>query len=75
MAGTIIGETKRKAKKRPKDAQLAGIKKRERVSLFHGRKLFHPSNVARMQIVRFNSNGGSRTSITCQRNILFYSRG
>jgi len=75
MAGTIIGETKRKAKKRPKDTQLVGIKKRERVSPFRGRKLFHLSNVSRMQIVRFNSNGGSRTNITCQRNVPFYSRG
>ncbi len=36
------GRQKRKAKERPKDAQLVGPKKRERVNIFHDRKLFHP---------------------------------
>jgi hypothetical protein len=36
------GRQKRKAKERPKDAQLVGPKKRERVNIFHGKKLFHP---------------------------------
>jgi hypothetical protein len=48
MAGTIIGETKKKAKERPKNAQPIGSKffLKELVSLmagnYYGRKLFHP---------------------------------
>ncbi len=33
------------------------------------------SNVAQMQIVRSNSNGRSRTSITYQHNFFSYSKG
>jgi len=42
MARTITRETKKKAKERPKDEQLARTKKRERTSKSHGRKLSHP---------------------------------
>ncbi len=63
--------------KRPKDTQLVGTKKKERASPSRGRKLSHPqpSNVAYMQIMKFNSNGRSRTSITHQCNLPLYSRG
>jgi len=36
------GDKKREAKKRPKDTQLERPKKREKVSFYCGRKLFHP---------------------------------
>ncbi len=39
MVGTIIGETKGKAKERLKDAQPTGTKKRERTNPFHDKKL------------------------------------
>jgi hypothetical protein len=34
-----------------------------------------PSNVACMQIMRFNSIERSKIGITCKRNLFFYSRG
>jgi hypothetical protein len=42
MARTMTGETKRKVKERAKDKQPTRTKKMERVSPFHGRKVFHP---------------------------------
>jgi hypothetical protein len=42
MAETIIGETKREGKERPKDVQLARNKKKEKASPSCGRKLSHP---------------------------------
>jgi hypothetical protein len=42
MVGTITRKTKKKAKERPKNKQLVEIRKRERASPSHGRKLSHP---------------------------------
>jgi hypothetical protein len=43
MDGTITQKTKRKAKERPKDAELTRTKEgKELAPLSHGRKLFHP---------------------------------
>jgi hypothetical protein len=42
MVITIQGRQKGKPKERPKDAQLVEPKKRERINLSRGRKLFHP---------------------------------
>jgi len=38
------GHKKGEAKERPKYAQLEGPKKKEKTSLSHGRKLFHPQS-------------------------------
>jgi hypothetical protein len=75
MAGTIIWETKGKAKERPKDTQLARTQKRGKrklVSFMVGNYLTHgPSNVACMQIMKSNSMGGlEQTSPT---NTIFLS--
>jgi hypothetical protein len=51
-------------------------KGKELVSLMVGSYLTHnPSNVAFMQIVKSNSNGRFRTSVTCQHNFFLYSKG
>jgi len=67
---------KRKAKERPKDTQRTGTKEgKELVPLVVGSYFTHnPFNVAYMQIMRSNSNRRSRTNISCQRNLPFYSR-
>jgi len=77
MAGTITRKTKGKAKERPKDAQPTGTKEGgELVPFLVGRYLIHrSSNVIHMQALRFNSIWRSRTSISCQRNLPFYSKG
>jgi hypothetical protein len=50
-------------------------KGRKLVPLMVRNYLIHdPSNVTYMQILRFNINGRSRTSITRQHNLLLYSR-
>jgi len=66
------GKQKGKAKERPKDDQLAKTKqKKELVPFMVGSYLTHgPYNVTCMQIVKFNSNGRSRTCITRQDNLL-----
>jgi hypothetical protein len=59
MVGTIIGETKAKAKERPNDAQLTRTKNKGQalIPLVLENYLTHnPSNVTYMQIVRSNSN-------------------
>jgi len=67
MVGTITRETKGKAK-RSIDIEL--------VPLMVGSCLIHgPSNVACMQIMRFNTNRRSRTCITCQCNLPLYGKG
>jgi hypothetical protein len=72
MVKPSLGRQKGKVKKRPKDEQFARTKKgRELDPLVVGSYLTHgPSNVTSMQIVRFHSNGRSRTSITRQRDFL-----
>jgi hypothetical protein len=67
------GRQKGKAKERSKDIDTKNQKKaRKLIPLMVQSYLTHgPSNVANMQIVRFNSNGRSRTSITYQHNIFF----
>jgi hypothetical protein len=79
MAGTIIGKTKKGQPKKGQKTHSQGTQKkkgRELVPLMVGSYLTHcPSNVACMQIVRFNSNRRPRTSIICQCNFRFYSRG
>ncbi len=77
MAKAIIRKQKEKAKERQKNTQPTRSKKK-------GKKLVPPivgsyfTNdpfiVTSMQIVRFNSNGRSRISITRQRNLPFYNR-
>jgi hypothetical protein len=69
-------EDKRKAKERLKDAQPVGTKEgRELVLLVVGGYFTHnPFNVADMQIVRFNNNRRSKTSISHQCNLPLYSR-
>jgi hypothetical protein len=42
MARTILGNKKGEAKERPKDAEFERPKKKERISLFCGKKLSHP---------------------------------
>jgi hypothetical protein len=51
-------------------------KDRELIPLVGGSFLTHGlSNVTYMQIVRSNSNGKPKTSITYQRNLPFYDKG
>jgi len=66
-----IREGQKKAKKTRMN------QRRERASPSRGRKLstHSPSNVACMQIMTPNSNKRFRTSISCQRNLPFYSKG
>jgi hypothetical protein len=75
MAKTITKETKREAKERLKDTQLARTKKgRKLVPFMVGSYFTHNLfNVANMQIMGSNSNGRSRINITCQHNLPFYS--
>jgi hypothetical protein len=65
------GKQKGKAKERPKDDQLAKTKQRkELIHFVVGSYFTHgPYNVTCMQIVKFNSNGRSRTCITRQNNL------
>jgi hypothetical protein len=68
------GRQKGKAKERPKDAQLAGTKKRR--NLVVGTYLTHsPSHVACMQIMKSNNNERFRIHITGQNNFPFYRKG
>jgi hypothetical protein len=64
-------EDKRKVKKRLKDAQPTRTKEgRELVPLVIGSYFTHnPSNVANKQIMKFNSNKRSKTSISHQCNL------
>jgi hypothetical protein len=80
MAKTIIGETKkegqRKAKRRKTCKNQKKRKGRKLVFLMVGSYFTHyPSNVACMQIVKSNSNGRFKTSITLQHNLPLYNRG
>jgi hypothetical protein len=86
MVRTITGEIKkegqRKAKRRTthkiqKKLKKRKIKKRRKlVPLMVGSYLSHgPFNVACMQIMRSNSNGGSKINITRQCNLFLYSKG
>jgi hypothetical protein len=50
-------------------------KRRELVPLMVGSYLTHnPPNVTCMQIMKSNNNERSKTSITCQHNLPFYSK-
>jgi hypothetical protein len=75
MAGTIIGETKREGQR--KDTQPVGTKKGRKLVLLMVRTYLthNPLNVTCMQIMRFNYNGRSRTSIIYQLNLPLYSKG
>jgi hypothetical protein len=77
MVETITWEIKKEGQKRPKDTQLARTKKGKKlVSLVVGTYFTHgSSNVTYMQIMRFNSNGRFRTSITRQRNLPLHNKG
>jgi hypothetical protein len=73
MVETIVGETKRQAKERPKDEQPTWTKKKKKklVPFVVGSYFTHGlSNVICMQIVRSNDNGKFKTCITCQLNFL-----
>jgi hypothetical protein len=37
-----MGDKKGEAKERPKDTPAKGLKKKEKTSFSHGKKLFHP---------------------------------
>ncbi len=72
MVRTITRETKREGQK----TQNLHEPKTNLDPLMIGSYFTHnPSNVIYMQIVRFNSNGRSKTNITRQHNLLFYNRG
>jgi RNA recognition motif-containing protein len=74
MAGTITKETKKEGQRmhNPQEPK----KRRKQVPLMVGNYFTHsPSNVTCMQIVRYNSNERSRTSITRQHNFPLYSKG
>jgi hypothetical protein len=76
MVRIITGTTKRKVKRRPKDAQLARTKQGKEliISIVVGSYLTHnSSNVACRQIVRSNSTKRSRISISRQCNLYLYS--
>jgi len=68
MTQTITRKTKRKAKKRSKDAKPIGTKEGGKLKPFVvGSYLTHNlSNVTSMQIMKFNSNRRYRTNISCQ---------
>ncbi len=77
MVRTIPWETKRgRPKKGQKMYNPKGPKKGTKlVSLVVKSYLTHgPSYVTNMQIMKSNSSGKSRTSITNQCNLLFYSK-
>ncbi len=77
MVKTIIGETKREGQKEAKKhtTHKNQRKGRKLILFVVGSYLTHsPSNVACMQIMKFNNNGRSRTSIICQYNLPFYSK-
>jgi hypothetical protein len=76
MVETITKKTKGKAKERPKDAQPARTKEgRKLFLLMVGNYLTHSlSNVAIMQIMRFNSIRMSRINISCQHNLPLYNK-
>jgi hypothetical protein len=78
MSKTIIGETKREGQRKAKKhiACKKPKKKMEKLIPFVvGSYFTHgPSNVACMQIMRSNSSGRLRTSITCQHNLPLYRR-
>jgi hypothetical protein len=70
MDGTITGETKNEGQKT--HSLQEPKKKKQLIPLVVRSYLTHnPYNVACKQIVRFKSNGRSRTSIT----LPFYSKG
>jgi len=77
MVGTIMQQTKGKAKKRPKDVHPIGIKERRKlIPLMVGNYFTHnPLDVVCMQIMRSKNNKRLRTNISCQCNLPFYSKG
>jgi len=77
MVGTITREIKKEGQKKAKRHNPQDVEKGEElVLLVVGRYFTHrPFNVACMQIVKYNSNGRSKASITCQCNLPFYNRG
>jgi hypothetical protein len=76
MVKTITRKKKGKAKERPKNVQPVGTKEgRKLILLVVGSYFTHnPFNVTCMQIMKSNSNRRSRTNISCQCNLLLYSR-
>jgi len=77
MVRTITHEIEKEGQERLEHKQPIGIKKerRELVPLVVGSYLTHnPSNVTYMQIMKFNNNGRSRTSICCEHNLPLYGR-
>jgi hypothetical protein len=75
MVRTIARETKREGQKMNNLHELKK-KGKELIPLVVGSYFTHnPSNVTCMQIMRSNSNGRFRTSITCQHNFPFHDRG
>jgi hypothetical protein len=78
MVRTIKEETKKEGQRKAKrlTTRRNQEKGKELVPLVVGSYLTHnPSIVTYMQIVRFNSNGRSRTKIIHQFNFLLYNRG
>jgi hypothetical protein len=67
MVETIIGETKREGQRNAKGCTARkNQKRRELVPFVVGNYFTHsPFNVTYIQIMRYNSNGRSRISITC----------
>jgi len=74
MVGTITREVKREGQKKAKRHNPQEVEKgKELVPLMVGKYFTHsPSNVACMQIVKYNNNGRSKTNIACQCNLPFY---
>jgi len=76
MARSITRETKREGQRKAKRWPTCKNQKKKELVLFVVERYFihAPCNVTCMQIVKFNSNERSRTCITRQCNLLFYSR-
>jgi len=75
---TIKEETKREGQRKAKrcTTHRNQEKGKELVPLVVGGNLTHdPFTVTCMQIMKSNSNGRSRTSITCQCNLPLYNKG
>ncbi len=74
MAETITGETKREGQRTFNSQEPK--KGRKLVPLMVQNYFTHnPSSVPYIQIMRYNNNGRSRTSITCQHNLPLYNKG
>jgi hypothetical protein len=76
MVGIITRETKKEGQRKAKRCTTCKPKKgRELIPLVVGSYFTHgPPNVACTQIMGFNSNGRSKTSIVCQCNLPLYNR-